>query len=122
MPAVRRSTAGRPAVPSTRSALCLAALTASLAACQSSAPPPVAAVAAAPAPVIADLAPGAGCGPTIARTQSIVAGDVRTGDLSEAVGQRFGADLGKAADACAAGRDAEALRLHAAAKARYGYR
>ncbi|SFL53456.1 hypothetical protein [Methylorubrum salsuginis] len=109
-------------MPSTRSAVLLAILGASLAACQSSAPPPVAAVAAAPAPVIADLAPGAGCGPTIARTQSIVAGDVQTGDLSEPVGQRFGADLAKAADACAAGRDAEALRLHAAAKARYGYR
>jgi hypothetical protein len=109
-------------VPSPRSAIVLTVLASSLGACQSSAPPPVAAVAAAPAPVIADLAPGAGCGPTIGRTQSIVAGDVKTGDLSEAVGQRFGADLGKAADACAAGRDAEALRLHAAAKARYGYR
>lgn len=105
-----------------RSAALLAGLGLSLGACQSSAPSPVAAVAAAPAPVIADLAPGAGCAPTIARTQSIVAGDVQTGDLSEAVGKRFGADLGKAADACAAGRDAEALRLHAAAKARYGYR
>lgn len=109
-------------MPSPRSAIVLTVLASSLGACQSSAPPPVAAMAAAPAPVIADLAPGAGCGPTIARTQSIVAGDVKTGDLSEAVGQRFGADLGKAADACAAGRDAEALRLHAAAKARYGYR
>ena len=109
-------------MPSTRSVLLLAALGLSLAACQSSAPPPVAAVAAAPAPVVAELAPGAGCGPTIARTQSIVAGDVQTGDLSEAVGKRFGADLCQAADACAAGRTAEALRLHAAAKARYGYR
>ncbi len=109
-------------MPSTRSALLLAALGASLGACQSRAPPPVAAVAAAPAPVVTELAPGAGCGPTIARTQSIVAGDVRTGDLSEAVGERFGADLGQAADACAAGRSSDALRLHAAAKARYGYR
>ncbi|WP_232630848.1 hypothetical protein [Methylobacterium sp. Leaf118] len=75
---------------------------------------PAAAVAAPPA--------GAGCGPTIEQMQTIVEGDVRTGDLSEAVGKRFGADLDKASAACAAGRGAEALRLLAAAKSRYGYR
>jgi hypothetical protein len=60
--------------------------------------------------------------PTIARTQAIVAGDVKTGDLSAAVGTRFSADLDKAAGACAAGREGEATSLLSAAKARSGYR
>lgn len=101
-------------------AVSLALLGCALSACQSSAPPPVAPIAAAPA--IAALPTGSGCGPTIARTQAIVDGDVKTGDLSAAVGTRFGADLDKAAQACAAGREGEAMSLLAAAKTRYGYR
>ncbi|GJE69320.1 hypothetical protein [Methylorubrum podarium] len=100
----------------------IAALGGCLGACQSSAPPPVAAVAAAPAAVLAPLPAGAGCGPSIARTQAIVETDVKTGDLSAPVGTRFSADLSKAAGACAAGREGEAMSLLAAAKARYGYR
>ncbi|MEH3118979.1 MAG: hypothetical protein PGN25_15690 [Methylorubrum populi] len=102
-------------------ALSILALGGCLSACQSSAPPPVAAVAAAPA-AIAPLPASAGCGPGVARTQAIVDADVRTGDLSDAVGKRFSADLGKAAAACAAGHEGEAMHLLAAAKARYGYR
>lgn len=101
-------------------AVSLLVLGCALSACQSSAPPPVAAVAT--APVVTALPTGTGCGPTIARTQAIVAGDVKTGDLSAAVGTRFSADLDKAAGACAAGREGEAMSLLAAAKARYGYR
>lgn len=71
---------------------------------------------------VAAQAGGAGCGPAIEQMQTIVEGDVRTGDLSEAVGKRFTADLDKAAAACAAGRGAEATRLLGAAKTRYGYR
>ncbi|ACL55967.1 hypothetical protein [Methylobacterium nodulans] len=92
----------------------------SLAACKPNTPPPaasVAPVAAAPA-----IPPGgAGCGPAIARTQAIVDSDVATGNLNEPVGKRFSADLARAAAACSAGREAEALHLHAAARARYGY-
>ena len=90
-----------------------------LAACKPSTPPPAAAVAAAPVPV--PPAGGAGCGPAIARTQAIVESDVATGNLNAPVGRRFSGDLARAAEACAAGREAEALRLHAAARARYGY-
>ncbi|HEV2542495.1 MAG TPA: hypothetical protein VGU70_07005 [Methylobacterium sp.] len=103
-------------------AVSLVLLGCALSACQSNAPPPVAAVAAAPAAVVAPLPTGAGCGPTIARTQAIVDGDVKTGDLSAAVGTRFSADLSKAAGACAAGREGEAMNLLAVAKTRYGYR
>ncbi|AWN35398.1 hypothetical protein [Methylobacterium radiodurans] len=93
-----------------------------LAACQSTAaaPPPVAAVAA-PIAAPAVLPQGSGCGPAIARTQAVVSADVASGDLAKTVGDRFGADLDRAASACAAGRAGEALSLLAAAKSRYGY-
>ncbi|AWN52469.1 hypothetical protein [Methylobacterium sp. 17Sr1-1] len=101
--------------------LALAALLA-LAACQSkpAVPPPAALgpVAALPAGA---LPAGTGCGPAIARTQAVVESDVATGNLNAPVGKRFSADLANASNACAAGRDSEALRLLAAAKARYGY-
>ncbi|BAQ47532.1 MULTISPECIES: hypothetical protein [Methylobacterium] len=99
----------------------LAALLA-LAACQSkTAAPPVAAVAPVAALPAAGLPAGSGCGPAIARTQTIVDSDVATGNLNAPVGKRFSADLANAAAACAAGRDGEALHLLAAARARYGY-
>ncbi|MGU3358934.1 hypothetical protein ACLBWX_01235 [Methylobacterium sp. M6A4_1b] len=83
--------------------------------------PPAAAVAAAPV-VAAPLPQGNGCGPVIARTQAVVDSDVATGNLNPPVGERFSADLRNAADACAGGREREALSLLGAAKARYGYR
>ena len=83
--------------------------------------PPAVAVAAAPV-VAAPLPQGTGCGPSIARTQAVVDSDVATGNLNPPVGERFSADLRHAADACAGGREREALNLLGAAKARYGYR
>ncbi|MGU3538781.1 hypothetical protein [Methylobacterium sp. A54F] len=96
------------------------AVLALLGACQSrTAPPPVVAAA---APVVAPVPPaGPGCGPAIARTKAVVDSDVATGNLNEPVGARFNADLARAAEACAAGRQGEALHLLAAAKSRYGY-
>lgn len=99
-----------------------------LAGCNASAdiPGPTAAAALppapAPAPVVADLPAGSGCGPSIARIQAVVDSDVATENLAESVGKRFGADLHQAATACSAGREGEAMRLLASAKARYGYR
>lgn len=90
-----------------------------LGACNSGASAPPAAVVAAAPPVPLQ---GSGCGPAIARTQAVVESDVATGNLNQPVGARFGADLGRAAQACSAGRDREALGLLAAAKSRYGYR
>lgn len=90
-----------------------------LAGCQQRAAAPVAVAAAAPAPVI--LPQGSGCGPAIGRTQAVVASDIATENLNKSVGERFGADLARAAAACSAGRDGEALGLLAAAKSRYGY-
>jgi len=98
---------------------------AGLVACQSKAGAPPVTAAAAPlaTPLAAPVAlpQGSGCGPAIARTQAVVSADVASGDLNKPVGERFGADLGRAAAACAAGREGEALHLLAAAKSRYGY-
>lgn len=63
-----------------------------------------------------------GCAASIARTQAIVESDVATQNLNAVVGQRFRADLARAAAACASGHDTEARGLLAGAKARYGYR
>lgn len=94
--------------------------TAAPGACQQRAPGPTV-VAAAPLAPIA-LPAGSGCGPEIARTQAIVDSDVATGNLNKPVGERFSADLGRAASECSAGRAGEALGLLSAAKSRYGYR
>lgn len=94
---------------------------AALGACQQRATPAVTE----PAPVVpAPLAlpTGSGCGPEIARTRAIVASDVATGNLNAPVGERFDADLARAAAECTAGKSGEALHLLAAAKSRYGYR
>ncbi len=98
-----------------------------LAGCNARTPEPVTAAAipaAAPAPILAeaDLPKGGGCTAAIGRTQRILASDVATGNLEAPVGQRFNADLDGAERACTAGREAEALRLLAATKRRYGYR
>ncbi len=97
--------------------VCLAA---ALGACTSSGPSPTAAAPVA-VPVMAPLPEGSGCGPGIARTQAVVDSDVATGNLNQPVGARFSGDLARAAEACRAGRDREAIGLLAAAKARYGY-
>lgn len=106
-----------PRLPLSLSLAVLAA--ASLGACQQKAAGS-AVVAAAPAPLV--LPTGGGCGPEIARTQAIVDSDVATGNLNRPVGDRFSADLARAASECAAGKPGEALGLLAAAKSRYGYR
>lgn len=91
-----------------------------LGACQQRAPGPTVVAAAPPSPV--SLPSGSGCGPEIARTQVIVDSDVATGNLNRPVGERFSADLGRAASECSAGRSGEALGLLSAARSRYGYR
>jgi hypothetical protein len=120
---VRRE--GKTAVAVSRPCLVLlsAALAAVLGACQSGKPAvrePMVGVGGPPAPLA--LPAGTGCGPEIARTRAIVASDVATENLNKTVGDRFDADLARAAAECAAGKSGEALHLLAAAKGRYGYR
>ena len=64
----------------------------------------------------------AGCAAEIAQFRAIVDGDVKTGNLAASVHRRIAAEVDRAAAPCAAGRDAEARRMIAATKSRYGYR
>lgn len=108
--------------PQRASLMLVIGLVAGLGACTSSGPSPRTAVAPVAAPVAAAPLPaGSGCGPSIARTQAVVDSDVATGNLNAPVGARFSSDLARAAEACTAGREREAIGLLAAAKSRYGY-
>jgi hypothetical protein len=77
------------------------------------------AAAAAPGPI--HLAQAA-CAAELAQFRAIVDDDVKTGHLAASVHRRIAAEIDRAAAPCAAGRDAEARRMLAATKARYGYR
>jgi hypothetical protein len=64
----------------------------------------------------------AGCSGEIARYRAVMANDLATGHVNKAVHARISAEIDQASAACAAGRDADAVRMVNAAKARYGYR
>lgn len=102
-------------------AACAAALLA-LASCNSSPPPQ----AAAPAPQQAaapgvKLPEGAGCTSTIERYRAVVSSDHQTGNVGEGVYKQIDGEISGASAACAAGRDADAMRMLAASKSRHGY-
>lgn len=78
--------------------------------------PPAAAVAAAPA-----TGGPAGCSGEVSRLRAVIGNDVSVGHLSQAVYTRASADLDRAAQVCASGREAESRSLLAAARTRYGY-
>jgi hypothetical protein len=71
----------------------------------------------APAP-----AGGAGCAGEIGRFRAVIDDDRRTGNIAASVHGRLSGEVDRAASACSAGRDEEALRQLASAKGRYGYR
>ncbi|HEX8166442.1 MAG TPA: hypothetical protein VF601_11720 [Beijerinckiaceae bacterium] len=95
-----------------------------LAACtQTAGPPP------APATPVLGVTPstfvlpsGSGCSGEVSRYRAVMDNDLATGHVGKSVYARVGAEIDAAAAACAAGRDAEAVRMIAATKARYGYR
>jgi hypothetical protein len=90
---------------------------------QTAAPPPApAASASGVTPSGFSLPPGSGCSGEVARTRAVMDNDLATGHVNKTVHGRVGAEIDQAAAACAAGRDAEAVRMIAATKARYGYR
>jgi hypothetical protein len=68
------------------------------------------------------LPEGAACTTSLNRYQSILKADVTTGNLNRSVYDKVQDELKPAAEACAAGRDAEALKLIQASKSRNGYR
>jgi hypothetical protein len=68
------------------------------------------------------LPEGAACSGDLERFQAILKSDVDKGYINRPVYDEVEPELKTAAEACAAGRDAEARRLVQASKKRYGYR
>jgi hypothetical protein len=65
---------------------------------------------------------GAGCTGEVSRFRAVMDNDLATGHVARSVHGRVVAEIDGAGAACAAGRDAEAQRMVASIKARYGYR
>lgn len=68
------------------------------------------------------LPQGAACTDELNRYQSVLKADVGTGNVNQSVYDKIQTELARAADACAAGRDADARNLIRASKERHGYR
>ncbi len=64
---------------------------------------------------------GSGCGGEIAGYRAVMSNDLATGHVNQSVYNRVDRELGQAEAACSAGRDAEAVRMVRATKARHGY-
>jgi hypothetical protein len=98
---------------------------AALCACNQSAQPYEAPVAAAPstraAPAWPELPAAAACTDKLNSYQKVLTADVTTGNLNEKVYNEIEADLSRAANACAAGKDGEALGIIHATKEKHGY-
>ncbi|MCB8821274.1 hypothetical protein [Microvirga rosea] len=82
-----------------------------------------------PPPAAASITPsgfrmpeGTGCQGEIARFRAVMSNDLSMGHVNQSVYSRVDKELDQADSACAAGRDAEAVRMVNATKARHGYR
>jgi hypothetical protein len=93
--------------------------------CNSSAPPPQ--PAAPPAarlsytPSDFQMPAGAGCTGDVSRWQAVQENDRKMGQVNDAVYAEIAGEIARAADACRAGRDAEARAMVQASKRRHGY-
>jgi len=65
--------------------------------------------------------PGGACTARLDRYQEVVSADRRTGNVNELVYAQIERELSRAAAACSAGRDREALSLFRQSQARHGY-
>lgn len=100
--------------------VCAGALT--LAGCNSSAPPPQAAMPQARAGLTpAALPQGAGCSGEIARYRAVIDNDHSTGNVGDSVFKQIEGEIASASAACAAGKDGEASALVRSSKVRHGY-
>jgi hypothetical protein len=82
----------------------------------------------APAPASASATPsgfrmpeGSGCKGEIDRYRAVMNNDLAMGHVNQSVYNQVDREIGQAEAACAGGRNAEAVRLVNAAKARHGY-
>jgi len=64
---------------------------------------------------------GTGCNGEISRYRAVMSNDLATGHVNQSVYNRVDRDIAQAEAACAAGRDAEAVRMVNATKVRHGY-
>jgi hypothetical protein len=64
---------------------------------------------------------GSGCKGEIDRYRAVMSNDLAMGHVNQSVYNRVDRELGQAETACAAGRDAEAVRMVNATKSRHGY-
>ncbi len=64
---------------------------------------------------------GTGCRGEVARYRTVMSNDLATGHVNQSVYSRADREIAQAEAACAAGRDAEAVRMINATKARHGY-
>jgi hypothetical protein len=64
---------------------------------------------------------GSGCRGEIDRYRAVMSNDLAMGHVNQSVYNRVDREIGQAEAACAGGRDAEAVRMINATKARHGY-
>ncbi|VFU07857.1 conserved exported hypothetical protein [Methylocella tundrae] len=82
-------------------------------------------VAAAPGPRLPNwpaLPENAACTESLNNYQKVLTADVATGNLNQSVYDKIEADLARAANACAAGREGEAAAIIRSTKVNHGYR
>ena len=68
------------------------------------------------------LPEGAACTKDLNHYQTVLDADVHTGNVNRSVYDQIETDLGRAADACAAGHDGEARAIIRSTKLQHGYR
>ncbi len=85
---------------------------------------PVAALAPQPSasPNWPNLPEGAACTKDLNHYQTVLDADVKTGNVNRSVYDQIEVDLGRAANACAAGHDGEARTIIRKTKVEHGYR
>ncbi|WP_230531039.1 hypothetical protein [Microvirga roseola] len=91
-----------------------------LAACNQTAAPTAGSASVTPASF--RMPEGSGCRGEVARYRAVMSNDLAMGHVNQTVYSRVERDIAQAEAACAAGRDAQALRMVNATKARFGYR
>lgn len=99
-------------------------LAGAMGACQTASAPPAPPPSSAPpgvTPSTFRMPAGSGCAGDVARFRAVMDNDLAVGHTVASVHARVTEEIDRAGAACAAGRDAEAVRMIAATKARFGY-
>lgn len=88
----------------------------------SGSPAPVAAAPGAGQPNWPPLPENAACTESLNAYQKVLTADLTTGNVNQSVYDKIEADLARAADACAAGKNGEAAGIIRSTKLKHGYR